>query len=343
MRLLFAGTPEVAVPALRALLASRHEVVAVLTRPDARTGRGRRTAPSPVRVVAEDAGIEVLTPVTLRDPEVVAAIAALDVDCAPVVAYGNLVPAALLEVPRHGWVNLHFSLLPAWRGAAPVQRAIIAGDATTGASVFQLEAGLDTGPVFASVPEPIGPSDDAGALLGRLADRGAGLLVDVLDGLEDGTAVATPQAAEGVSLAPKLEVADARVDWAADAAVVDRLVRGCTPAPGAWTTFRGDRVRLGPLRLVGGMDGAAPRGVSAGSSAFGEPASRTSISGESTSGESTLGELAPGELSVTSRRVLIGAGDGPMELGIVRAAGKKPMPAADWARGVRPEVGERFE
>lgn len=316
MRLIFAGTPTAAVPSLQRLLASDHEVVAVLTRPDARAGRGRRTAPSPVREVADAAGVPVLTPTSLRDPQIVQTIMDLAPQCCPVVAYGNLVPAPLLDLPEHGWVNLHFSLLPAWRGAAPVQHAIIAGDRTTGASVFRLDAGLDTGPVLASTAEPIRPEDTAGDLLARLAEIGADLLLATLDSIAAGAATATAQPADGASLAPKLLVEDAHVQWSDPAVAIDRLIRGCSPAPGAWTTFRGERVKLDRVQLVDGEN-------------------------DSAAGDNP--PLGPGELDVTPRRVRVGTGAGLVELGIVRAAGKKPMPAADWARGVRPEVGEVFE
>ncbi len=264
MRVLFAGTPQTALPSLDALLASRHEVVAVLTRPDAPAGRGRRLTANPVAQRAEQAGIEVLKPPGVRDPALHARLRALAPDCAPVVAYGALVPAAALEIPTHGWVNLHFSLLPAWRGAAPVQRAILAGDEVTGASTFRLEEGLDTGPVYGVVTETIRPDDTTGDLLGRLARSGAGLLTATLDGIEDGTLVAVAQPADGVSHAPKLTVEDARVPWAAPALHVDRLVRACTPAPGAWTTYRGERLKLGPVRLLAEESGLAP-GASTGS------------------------------------------------------------------------------
>ncbi|MFF1529263.1 methionyl-tRNA formyltransferase [Cellulomonas sp. NPDC058312] len=301
MRLLFAGTPAVALPALDALLASRHEVVAVLTRPDARAGRGRTLTPSPVKERALEAGLEVLTPATLRDPEVQARIAALDVDAAPVVAYGNLVPPAVLDVPRHGWVNLHFSLLPAWRGAAPVQHAIIAGDEVTGATTFRLEAGLDTGPVLGTLTETVRPLDTSGDLLGRLADAGAGLLVSTLDALEDGILAAVPQPAEGVSLAPRLLTEDARVRWEHPAMAVDRRVRGCTPAPGAWTTLPdGARLGLGPVRLA-----------------------------------EEVTDLAPGELRAGRAEVLVGTGTHAVRLVEVRPAGKRAMAATDWARGAR--------
>ncbi|MGY1621482.1 methionyl-tRNA formyltransferase [Geodermatophilus sp. SYSU D00965] len=306
LRLLFAGTPDVAVPALDLLLDSAHEVAAVLTRPDARSGRGRTVSRSPVAERADAAGVPVLQPRSPREPEFLQQLADLAVDCAPVVAYGALVPQAALDLPRHGWVNLHFSLLPAWRGAAPVQHAVMAGDEVTGASTFRLEAGLDTGPVYGVVTEPIAPRDTAGDLLGRLAVSGARLLLATLDGIEAGTLAPEPQPAEGVSLAPRIEPADARVDWALPAHVVDRRVRGVTPAPGAWTTWRGDRLRLGPVEPL----------------------------------PSSLG-LAPGELSVGSTGVLVGTGRGAVRLGDVQPAGKRVLPAADWARGARPAPGER--
>lgn len=309
MRLLFAGTPEPALPVLDALVESSHEVVAVLTRPDARRGRGRTLHPSPVSARAQELGIPVLTPRTLRDDAVVEEIRALNVDAAPVVAYGNLVPPSLLDVPKHGWLNLHFSLLPAWRGAAPVQHAIMAGDDVTGAAIFRLEEGLDTGPVFASFEEPIGATDTSGDLLERLGVRGAVLMVEVLDAIEAGTASATPQLEEGVSLAPKIEVAQGRVDFTAPRAVIDRIIRGVTPAPGAWTTdAAGARFKLGPVAIP---DGDVP-------------------------------SLAPGELVAEKNRVLVGAGDGALVLGKVAPAGKSWMDAAAWARGARLEPGAKL-
>lgn len=320
MRLIFAGTPEPALPVLDALLGSHHEVVAVLTRPDARRGRGRTEHPSPVKAAAQAAGVPALTPPSLRDPDAVAELAAFiakqGVDAIPVVAYGNLVPPALLGAPRHGWLNLHFSLLPVWRGAAPVQHAIRAGDARTGASVFRLEEGLDTGPVFATVHREIAPTDTAGHLLAALAAEGAGLMLRVLDAIEAGTAIATPQPLAGVSLAPKIDVADARVDLTLPAAQIDRMVRATTPAPGAWTTDpAGRRLKLRPVRP---LDAAEARDVAA------------------------HGTPAPGELLVERRRVLVGTGEGIVELGEVAPAGKSWMPADAWARGARPEPGARL-
>ena len=250
MRLVFAGTPAAALPALEALLPSRHEVLAVLTRPDASAGRGRTLRQSAVRERAEAAGLAVLTPRSPREEAFQTRLRELAPDCCPVVAYGALLPPPVLAIPPHGWVNLHFSLLPAWRGAAPVQHAILAGDEITGASTFRLEEGLDTGPVFGVATADVRPDDTSGDLLDRLAVAGAGLLLATLDALEAGRAVAVPQPSSGVSLAPKVTVEDARVDWHAPALRVDRLVRACTPSPGAWTTLRGRRVKLGPVALT---------------------------------------------------------------------------------------------
>jgi methionyl-tRNA formyltransferase len=309
VRLVFAGTPDPAVPSLRALLDSpRHEVVAVVTRPDAPAGRGRRLVRSPVGRVADEAGIPVLTPARPAEPEFLARLAELAPDCCPVVAYGALVPRKALDVPRHGWVNLHFSLLPAWRGAAPVQAALRHGDEITGASTFRLEEGLDTGPVYGVVTEDVRPTDTAGELLGRLATSGAALLVATLDGIEDGTLEARPQPAEGISLAPKVTTDDARVDWTAPPAAIDRLIRSVTPEPGAWSTFREERLGLGPVTLLG----------------------------------TDAPDLGPGELRAEKRRVLVGTAAAPVQLGEVRPVGKRAMPAPDWARGVRIAAGERL-
>ncbi|MBQ1027058.1 methionyl-tRNA formyltransferase [Verrucosispora sp. WMMA2044] len=307
MRVIFAGTPAVAVPALAAVADSRHELVAVVTRPDAPAGRGRGLVRSPVGAWADERGVEVLTPARPREPEFLDRLRELAPDCVPVVAYGALVPPVALEIPRHGWVNLHFSLLPAWRGAAPVQHAVLHGDELTGASVFHLEEGLDTGPVYGTLTDEIRPGDTSGDLLERLAHSGAGLLVAVLDALEDGTARAEPQPADGVSLAPKLTVEDARVRWGDPAFAVDRRIRACTPAPGPWTTFRDERVKLGPVT-------PAPDAP----------------------------DLKPGELLVEKARVLAGTATVPVRLGEVRAAGKRAMPATDWARGARVGAGEEF-
>jgi methionyl-tRNA formyltransferase len=307
LRLLFAGTPEAAVPSLEALLDSSHEVVAVLTRPDAPSGRGRKLHRSPVAERADAAGLPVLQPRSPREPEFLAQLADLGVDLVPVVAYGALIPQAALDIPPCGWVNLHFSLLPAWRGAAPVQHAIMAGDDVTGAATFQIEAGLDTGPVYGVVTEEVGPRDTAGDLLARLAVSGAGLLVATVDGIADGSLRPEPQPAEGVSLAPRIQPDDARIDWGLPAFVVDRRIRGVTPIPGAWTTWRGERLRIGPVSPL--LDGPV---------------------------------LGVGELLADHGDVFVGTGNGPVELGDVQPAGKRMLPAADWARGARLRPGERL-
>lgn len=308
MKLVFAGTPEVAVPALDALIASgRHEVAAVVTRPDAPAGRGRRLVASPVAERAVEAGIEVLKPIKPRDPEFLERLREIAPDCCPVVAYGALLPRVALDVPAQGWVNLHFSLLPAWRGAAPVQHSIMAGDEITGASTFLIEEGLDSGPVYGTVTEEIRHTDTSGDLLTRLAFAGAGLLAATMDGIEDGTLKAVPQPTEGITLAPKITVEDAHVDWGTPALRVDRVVRGCTPAPGAWTVFRGERLKLIQVQPV---------------------PDRT--------------DLAPGQLAVGKNNVHVGTGSYAVELLWVQAQGKKPMKAADWARGVRIGEGENL-
>ena len=311
MRLLFAGTPEVAVPALDALIGSSHEVVAVLTRPDARSGRGRTLHPSPVAERAEAAGIETLKYARPRDPAFLARLRDIDPDACPVVAYGGLIPPEALQVPRHGWVNLHFSVLPAWRGAAPVQHSIWHGDDVTGASTFLLEEGLDTGPVFGTLTEAIGARDTSGDLLGRLAQAGAGLLLATLDGIESGRVQAVPQPTDGVTLAPKITVEDARIDFTQPAIRVDRQIRACTPAPGAWTTFRGQRLRLAPV--------------------------------EPDTSDMAPADLPAGEIVVGRKAAWIGTATVPVRLSEVQAQGKKQMNAADWARGVRIEPGERVE
>ncbi|HEX8007169.1 MAG TPA: methionyl-tRNA formyltransferase [Trebonia sp.] len=311
MRLVFAGTPAVAVTALRALLASRHTVEAVVTRPDAPTGRGRRVEPSPVAVLARDQGLEVLTPVRPREPWFLDRLREIAPDCCPVTAYGALIPQQALDIPRFGWVNLHFSVLPAWRGAAPVQHAILHGDDITGATTFQLVPELDAGPVYGVLTEPVRPSDTSGDLLGRLASAGAELLVATLNGIEDGTLEAIPQSAEGVSLAPKLTPADARVDWKLPAHVIDRVIRGCTPEPGAWTSCQGERVKLWPVTLDAGAAALA------------------------------VGDLASGKLAIGRGAVYAGTGSEPVRLGDVQPPGKRRMPAADWARGLRLAPGTR--
>lgn len=312
MRLLFAGTPEAALPSLRTLLDSRHEVVGVLTRADAPSGRGRRLTPSPVKSLALEAGVPVLTPATLRDEEVQQQLRDLAPDAAPVVAYGNLVPPAALEIPRHGWVNLHFSLLPELRGAAPAQRAVLAGRRETGMSVFRLEKGLDTGDVIAAAPTAIGEFETSGELLERMADDGAALLLAALDALEDGTATLTPQDHAAATHAAKLTTAEARIDWTRPADEVSAHIRGMSPQPGAWTLLDGARTKILGLEAV-------------------EEASRASA------------PSAPGALAATKRQVLVGTGTDPLAIATLAPAGKRPMRAADWARGAGLGPDARFE
>ncbi|QBX56971.1 methionyl-tRNA formyltransferase [Nocardioides seonyuensis] len=306
MRVVFAGTPEVALPALDAVAASRHELVGVVTRPDAPSGRGRRLVASPVAQRAEELGVQVLKPQHPRDTEFQAVLRSLTPDACPVVAYGALLPQSALEIPVHGWINLHFSVLPAWRGAAPVQHSLWAGDEVTGATTFRIVKELDAGPTFGVMTERVRADDTAGDLLSRLAEGGAGLLVQTLDGIEAGSLEAREQPGEGVSLAPKILVEDARVDWSQPAVAIDRQVRACTPAPGAWTTHAGERVKLGPVRV------------------------------------SDREPIDPGVLEVTKNAVHVGTATAPVELGRVKAFGKKEMPAADWARGVRLASGARL-
>lgn len=298
MRLLFAGTPEAALPSLRTLLDSPHEVVGVLTRADAPSGRGRKLRPSPVKALALEAGVPVLTPATLRDAAVQQQIRDLAPDAAPVVAYGNLVPQAALDIPTHGWVNLHFSLLPAWRGAAPAQRAVLAGQRETGMSVFRLEKGLDTGDVITTARTTIGELETSGELLDRMAVSGASVLLQALDALEDGTATLTPQDGSLATHAAKLSTAEARIDWTLPAEEVSAHIRGMSPQPGAWTFFDGARAK------ILGLD-AAPEHPS----------------------------LPPGRIEATKRQVLVGTGTDVIALSTLAPAGKRPMRAADWARG----------
>ncbi|MDQ2848824.1 MAG: methionyl-tRNA formyltransferase [Actinomycetota bacterium] len=308
MRIVFAGTPAAAVPALRTLIAAHrsgtHDIAAVITRPDAKVGRGRALRASPIAELAEQSGLPVIKAAGARDPELAATLRALQPDAGAVVAYGAILPQPVLDIPANGWVNLHFSLLPAWRGAAPVAAAILSGDQQTGASTFRLEAGLDTGPVYATVIEPIGLRDTTGDVLGRLAISGAALLVRTLDGIADGSLQPWPQPADGVSHVGKVTIDDARIDWTAPAAVVDRQIRAMTPDPGAWTDSRWGKMGLGPVEPLDGTG------------------------------------LAPGKLLVSKREVFAGTGSGAVRLGLLTLPGKKPTPAADWARGARPGQGE---
>lgn len=308
MRLVFAGTPEPALPALRRLIESpRHEVVAVLTRPDAASGRRAKPEASPVAREAIDHGIPVLRPQRPNSPEFVAELSEFAPQCCPVVAYGALLRDGLLAVPAHGWVNLHFSLLPAWRGAAPVQAAIAAGDAITGATTFQIEPSLDSGPVYGVVTETIRPTDTSGDLLERLAISGAALLSATLDGIADGTLTPQPQPSDGISIAPKITVEEARVRWDLPAAVVERRIRAVTPNPGAWTMIGDQRIKLGPVQI----ETEAPE------------------------------SLPPGVIHVDRKSVRVGTGSEPVRLGQLQPPGKKLMNAVDWARGARLDAAAR--
>ncbi|MDJ0314672.1 methionyl-tRNA formyltransferase [Arthrobacter sp. H35-D1] len=297
MRVLFAGTPAVALPSLEALRAAGHEIVAVLTRPDAPLGRKRVLTPSPVAARAAELGLPVIK-ANKVDAEAAAAIAAASPDVAAIVAYGALVPESALGIPAHGWINLHFSLLPAWRGAAPVQHSVINGDEITGASTFLLEKGLDTGPVFGTVTESIRPSDTSAVLLERLSHSGAMLLVQTIDGLAAGALGGVPQQGE-ISLAPKLTLEDGHVQWDSPALAISRRIRGVTTEPGAWTMLEGQLFKLGPVLL------------------------RTDVT-----------DLAPARLRIEGKTVLVGTGSHAVELAEVQPAGKKLMKATDWARGL---------
>jgi methionyl-tRNA formyltransferase len=300
VRIVFAGTPEPALPSLRRFVESpRHDVVAVLTRPDAAKGRHGKPSPSPVARLALEHDIPVLRPPRPNSDEFVAELTELAPECCAVVAYGALLSERLLDVPPRGWVNLHFSLLPAWRGAAPVQAAIAAGDTVTGATTFQIEPALDSGPVYGVVTETVRPTDTAGDLLERLSLSGAALLETTLDGIADSSLTPVPQAADGVSIAPKITVEEARVRWDLPAHVVDRRIRAVTPNPGAWTMIGDLRVKIGPVTV----DDAAPN------------------------------SLTPGEIRIDRKSVHISTGSQPVLLGQLQPPGKKLMNAADWARG----------
>jgi methionyl-tRNA formyltransferase len=310
VRLVFAGTPAPALPSLRRLIESpRHDVVAVLTRPDAAAGRRGKPSPSPVARLALEHDIPLLRPPRPNSDEFIAELTELAPECCAVVAYGALLSQRLLAVPDRGWVNLHFSLLPAWRGAAPVQAAIAAGDTVTGATTFQIEPALDSGPVYGVVTETIRPADTAGDLLERLSISGAALLEATLDGMADGSLTPVPQPADGVTIAPKITVEEARVRWDLPAHVVDRRIRAVTPNPGAWTMIGDLRVKIGPVSV----DAASPN------------------------------SLVPGAIRIDRDGVRIGTGSEPVVLGQIQPPGKKLMNAADWARGARLEEGAQAQ
>lgn len=308
MRLIFAGTPEVAVPTLRALHEAGHEIALVISQPDARGKRGSALHPSPVKLAALELGLSVITPTRASDAEVVAQVAALEADAAAVVAFGQILKPELLATVRTAWVNLHFSVLPAWRGAAPVQRALMAGDDVTGASTFVIEEGLDTGPVIGTLTESIRPTDTAGDLLDRLATVGAPLMVASLEALASGNAAPVKQSSDGVSYASKLTREDAYVNWARAAHIVDREIRGCTPAPGAWTTLPdGSTARIGPVKVRAGS-----------------------------------ASTAPGQVHAVEGKVFVGTGTEQVELSWIQPAGRSRMEAHQWWNGARLAEGAQL-
>lgn len=312
MRIIFAGTPEPAVVALEKLVASPHDVIAVITRPDAPRGRGRTLHPSPVKAVALQHGIPVLTPTTLKagtsdGTEFRTQLRELAPECIPVVAYGNLIPQDILDMVPHGFINLHFSTLPRWRGAAPVQAAIRAGDTETGVTTFRIDAGLDTGDILRQAPQPIKDTDTADDLLTRLAYQGADVLASTMDDLAAGTATFQPQIGN-TTHAEKIMVNDARVDWTWDAPTIDRHIRAVTPAPGAWTMLGEQRIKLRPTTQL-----------------FDTPT------------------LPPGSIHVEKHRILVGTGTTPVALSQLQAPGKKMMNATDWARGLTTTEGITFQ
>ncbi|HOT34423.1 MAG TPA: methionyl-tRNA formyltransferase [Rhodoglobus sp.] len=296
MRLVFAGSPDAAVPSLRALAESAHDVVTVITREDSPQGRRAVLTPTPVAVEADRLGVPVIRANRLAG-KATETVQALAPDLGVIVAYGGLVREPLLSTPRLGWINLHFSLLPRWRGAAPVQRAIMAGDDITGASVFQLVPELDAGDVFGRVTEPIGRHQTAGSLLDSLAESGASLLVRVVDALADGTARAVPQDGD-VTLAPKLGLADGEVDWTLPAEAVSAQIRGVTPEPGAFTTIDDARLKI--------LDATIARDVP---------------------------RMPAGQFALVGRRVVVGTATDPIELVAVHPSGRRAMDAASWWRG----------
>ncbi|MFB9165805.1 methionyl-tRNA formyltransferase [Arthrobacter psychrochitiniphilus] len=306
MRVLFAGTPAVALPSLEALRAAGHEIVAVLTRPDAPLGRKRVLTPSPVAARAQELGLPVIKTDKI-DSDAAAAIFAAAPEVAAIVAYGALIPPSALGIPAHGWINLHFSLLPAWRGAAPVQHAVINGDEITGASTFLLEKGLDTGPVFGTMTERIQTTDTSALLLERLSHSGAVLLAQTIDGIGAGMLSGIPQQGE-ITLAPKLSLEDGHVNWGAPALAINRRIRGVTTEPGAWTMLSGQRFKLGAV---------LPR--------------------------PDITALAPGHVMVSGKDVLVGTGSHAVELVDVQPSGKKLMKATDWARGLANKEDVVFE
>jgi len=314
MRLVFAGTPKNAAETLSAIVEAGHEVVGVVTRPPAPSGRGRKPRESAVAALSRDLGLDLFDPQSMRRPNVFAWIKEREPEVAVVVAYGGLVPPNLLTVPEFGWVNIHYSLLPRWRGAAPVAHAIAHGDTTTGVTVFELEVGLDTGPVLAAREAEILATDTTGALLGRLTGIGSDLITEVLADFDAYADNARPQPTQGVSFAPRLQVTDAKVRWGSSAVEADRWLRATTPSPGGWASFANARIGIAPFVKViadeGDIDAAMGFEI--------EPA------------------LAhPGQILLTKDGVWVRCRQGVVQLGEVKPAGKRLMLAGDWVRGLR--------
>ena len=307
MRIVFAGTPDFAVPALDAVVAAGHQVAAALTRPDRPSGRGLAATASPVKQAAARLGIPVLQPTSLQTPEAQRDIGSLAPDALVVAAYGLILPQAVLDLPRLGAINIHASLLPRWRGAAPIHRALLAGDRETGISIMRMDAGLDTGPVFLREAVTILPGDTAGTLHDRLAVLGARLVVEALDGLARGTLTAMPQPAEGATYAAKLHKDEARIDWRRPSAEIERQVRAFNPFPGAAARVRGTEVKIWRAATA---DGA------------GEPGAVIAIDPDG---------------------IVVAGGGGALRLEELQRAGGKRLPGRDFLRGFPLAVGERFE
>lgn len=304
MRIAFAGTPEVAIPTLKALLDSAHEVALVISQPAAPRGRNKKIVPSPVAQFASLNNLELITPTSINDAETIEILKSKNIDIAVVVAYGQILKSEALRVFKGGWINAHFSLLPAWRGAAPVQLAIIHGDEVTGVTTFRLEEGMDTGPIFGQVATSIRPEETAGELLERLADLGADLVVKTLDAIADNRAIAVAQSLENVSIAPKLKASDGQIDWSSPALAISRKIRGFAPNPGAWTLLGDLRVELGDVEIEDSQT------------------------------------LKPGEISILKDFVRVGTGSTDIKLLQVKPAGRGWMDSGAWARGLRDSAKE---
>lgn len=299
MRIAFAGTPESAVSPLQALVHSHHDIAFVVTRPDAPTGRGRVLTPSPVATFAAENELQVFKPEHIAD----IADKFADIDAVIVIAYGAMIPESLLDVPKHGFINLHFSLLPTWRGAAPVQHTILNGDELTGVTAFRIDKGLDTGPILGTVSTQVTASENSGELLERLTDMGSMLMLQLLDGLQSGQVTAHEQSPHDVSYAHKISTDDARIVWTHPGLAVVRRIRAMAPAPGAWTMHGDERIKIAHAQLA--MD---------------------------------VTDLAPGEVRVTDGKILVGTASQAIEVLQAQRPGKTMSPAKQWADSLRGDV-----